>query len=78
MKPGTQMPLWTIGAPVLAMAILAARLALQEGIGFNLGGGFHHAFSGHGEGFCAINDIAVAIHAAVFANDRVALSGAAN
>jgi acetoin utilization deacetylase AcuC-like enzyme len=41
--------------------ILAARLALQEGIGFNLGGGFHHAFPAHGEGFCAINDIAVAI-----------------
>jgi acetoin utilization deacetylase AcuC-like enzyme len=41
--------------------ILAARLALQEGIGFNIGGGFHHAFPGHGEGFCAINDIAIAI-----------------
>ena len=41
--------------------ILAARLALESGIGFNVGGGFHHAFPGHGEGFCAINDIAVAI-----------------
>lgn len=41
--------------------ILAARLALAERIGFNIGGGFHHAFPGHGEGFCAINDIAVAI-----------------
>jgi acetoin utilization deacetylase AcuC-like enzyme len=41
--------------------ILAARLALQEGVGFNLGGGFHHAFPGHGEGFCAINDVAIAI-----------------
>ncbi len=40
---------------------LAARLALQDGVGFNIGGGFHHAFPGHGEGFCAINDIAVAI-----------------
>jgi acetoin utilization deacetylase AcuC-like enzyme len=40
---------------------LAARLALESGIGFNIGGGFHHAFPGHGEGFCAINDIAVAI-----------------
>ena len=40
---------------------LAARLALQDGIGFNIGGGFHHAFSGHGEGFCAIHDVAVAI-----------------
>jgi len=42
-------------------SILAARDALHTGLGFNLGGGFHHAFPGHGEGFCAINDIAVAI-----------------
>ncbi|MGC4048760.1 MAG: histone deacetylase [Paludibaculum sp.] len=41
--------------------LLAARQALQHGIGFNIGGGFHHAFPGHGEGFCAINDMAVAI-----------------
>src|SRR5690242_13202972 len=34
--------------------ILAARMALDHGLGFNLGGGFHHAFPGHGEGFCAI------------------------
>jgi acetoin utilization deacetylase AcuC-like enzyme len=42
-------------------SILAARLAMQDGIGFNVGGGFHHAFPGHGEGFCAINDIAIAV-----------------
>ena len=42
-------------------SILAARLALKDGIGFNIGGGFHHAFPGHGEGFCAIHDVAVAI-----------------
>jgi acetoin utilization deacetylase AcuC-like enzyme len=41
--------------------ILAARLALESGVGFNAGGGFHHGFPGHGEGFCAINDMAVAI-----------------
>jgi acetoin utilization deacetylase AcuC-like enzyme len=40
---------------------LAARLALRDGLGFNVGGGFHHAFHGHGEGFCAVNDMAVAI-----------------
>lgn len=40
---------------------LAARLALRDGIGYNITGGFHHAFPDHGEGFCAINDIAVAI-----------------
>jgi acetoin utilization deacetylase AcuC-like enzyme len=42
-------------------SILAGRRALQDGVGVNLGGGFHHAFPDHGEGFCMINDIAVAI-----------------
>jgi acetoin utilization deacetylase AcuC-like enzyme len=41
--------------------ILAARLALRDRIGFNIGGGFHHAFPAHGEGFCAIHDFAIAI-----------------
>jgi acetoin utilization deacetylase AcuC-like enzyme len=43
--------------------ILGARNALVDRIGFNIGGGFHHAFPGHGEGFCAIHDVAVAIRA---------------
>jgi len=42
-------------------SILAAQLALRDGFGSNLGGGFHHAYPGHGEGFCAIHDVAVAI-----------------
>ncbi len=42
-------------------SIQAARLALDDGMGFNLGGGFHHAFADRGEGFCAIHDVAVAI-----------------
>ena len=42
-------------------SILAARCALKDGFGFNIGGGFHHAFPGHGEGFCMIHDVAVAI-----------------
>jgi acetoin utilization deacetylase AcuC-like enzyme len=41
--------------------ILAARLALETGFAFHVGGGFHHAFAAHGEGFCAINDVAIAI-----------------
>jgi acetoin utilization deacetylase AcuC-like enzyme len=41
--------------------ILAARQALRARVAVNLGGGFHHAFPDHGEGFCAVNDIAVAI-----------------
>lgn len=41
--------------------ISVCRLALKKGIGIHIGGGFHHAFSDHGEGFCLINDIAVGI-----------------
>jgi acetoin utilization deacetylase AcuC-like enzyme len=41
--------------------IAAAHAALRDGFGCNLGGGFHHAYPGHGEGFCAIHDVAVAI-----------------
>ncbi|SRR5579871_198885 len=40
---------------------LAARHALMDGGAMNVGGGFHHAFPDHGEGFCAIHDVAVAI-----------------
>jgi acetoin utilization deacetylase AcuC-like enzyme len=42
-------------------SILAAQQALADGIAVNIGGGFHHAFADHGEGFCMINDVAVAI-----------------
>jgi acetoin utilization deacetylase AcuC-like enzyme len=42
-------------------SILAADYALQNRVGFNIGGGFHHAFPDHGEGFCMIHDVAVAI-----------------
>lgn len=42
-------------------SILAAGHALKERVAFNLGGGFHHAFPDHGEGFCMIHDVAVAI-----------------
>jgi acetoin utilization deacetylase AcuC-like enzyme len=42
-------------------SILAARRAMDEGVAINIGGGFHHAFPDHGEGFCMIHDVAVAI-----------------
>jgi acetoin utilization deacetylase AcuC-like enzyme len=42
-------------------SILAAQHALNDGIAINIGGGFHHAFPDHGEGFCMIHDVAVAI-----------------
>lgn len=40
--------------------LLAARHALETGVGLHCGGGAHHAFRGHGEGYCALNDLAVA------------------
>jgi len=42
-------------------SILAADYALKDGVAINIGGGFHHAFPDHGEGFCMIHDVAVAI-----------------
>ncbi len=42
-------------------SILAAQHALKDRVAINIGGGFHHAFPDHGEGFCMIHDVAVAI-----------------
>jgi acetoin utilization deacetylase AcuC-like enzyme len=42
-------------------SILAAEHALKDGVAINIGGGFHHAFPDHGEGFCMIHDVAIAI-----------------
>jgi acetoin utilization deacetylase AcuC-like enzyme len=42
-------------------SILAAQRALIDGLSANIGGGFHHAYADHGEGFCVIHDVAVAI-----------------
>ena len=39
----------------------AAVAALAHGVAMNLAGGTHHAFPGHGEGFCVFNDVAVAV-----------------
>ncbi len=41
--------------------IAAAHCALSTGVGSNLAGGTHHAFADRGEGFCVLNDVAVAI-----------------
>lgn len=43
--------------------LAAARVALADGIASNLAGGTHHAFPDHGEGFCVLNDVAVAVRA---------------
>jgi len=42
-------------------SILAAQQSLNDGVSISIGGGFHHAFPDHGEGFCMIHDVAVAI-----------------
>jgi len=42
-------------------SILAGTFALEDGAAVNVGGGFHHAFPDHGEGFCVLNDVAIAI-----------------
>jgi acetoin utilization deacetylase AcuC-like enzyme len=41
--------------------IAAARRALADGVCVHLGGGFHHAYPDHAEGFCYLNDVAIAI-----------------
>lgn len=41
--------------------LLAIRSALDHGLGANLAGGTHHAFPDNGQGFCLLNDVAVAI-----------------
>ncbi len=43
---------------------LAAREALERGAVAHVGGGLHHAYAGHAEGFCYLNDLAVGVRAA--------------
>lgn len=43
--------------------IAAAQVALGEGYSSNLAGGTHHSFADRGEGFCVLNDVAIAIRA---------------
>ena len=47
-------------------SILAGNRALADGWAANIGGGFHHACPDHGEGFCVIHDVAVAIRSLQF------------
>lgn len=49
--------------------VTAARHAVKSGGAVHLGGGFHHAFADHGEGFCMFNDAALAIRLLI--NDRL-------
>lgn len=49
--------------------IQACKEALKSGVGIHIGGGFHHAYPDHGEGFCIVNDIAVGIKRCLKDND---------
>lgn len=63
--PGAVKPFHTILDDFLLKAggtLLAARKAIEGGMCANLGGGYHHAFPDQGRGFCAINDVAIAVH----------------
>jgi acetoin utilization deacetylase AcuC-like enzyme len=53
--------LWRRSRLASAGTLLAARAALEHGLAGNLAGGTHHAFADHGEGFCVLNDVAIAI-----------------
>jgi acetoin utilization deacetylase AcuC-like enzyme len=53
--------LWRRSRRAAGGTLLAARTALVNGLAGNLAGGTHHAFADHGEGFCVINDVAIAI-----------------
>jgi acetoin utilization deacetylase AcuC-like enzyme len=53
--------LWQRSLLASAGTLWAARNALKEGLAANLAGGTHHAFADHGEGFCVLNDVAIAI-----------------
>jgi acetoin utilization deacetylase AcuC-like enzyme len=43
--------------------IAACQAALEDGLSANLGGGTHHAYPDHGEGYCVFNDVAIAARA---------------
>ena len=42
--------------------LMAVKYALEHNLTvFNLGGGYHHAHTDRGEGFCLVNDVAIAV-----------------
>jgi acetoin utilization deacetylase AcuC-like enzyme len=53
--------LWQRSLLAASGTLTAARAALSDGLAANLAGGTHHAFADHGEGFCVLNDVALAL-----------------
>ena len=45
---------------IMGASIQCALYALKNGVSLNIAGGTHHAFSNRGEGFCMLNDFAIA------------------
>lgn len=68
LDPGEEKRLELPFSPAISLAhrlaasgtVLAARHALETGVGLHAGGGAHHAMRAWGEGYCAVNDLAVA------------------
>ncbi len=52
----------------VAGTVRSAEKAKKKGLGISIGGGYHHAFSDHGEGFCIFNDLAIAARYLVYNN----------
>lgn len=53
--------LWERARHAAGGTLNAARAALKDGMAANLAGGGHHAFADRGEGFCVLNDVAIAV-----------------
>jgi histone deacetylase 11 len=65
----SRIPAWILGWRVLRPmrratggTILACRLALEQGLSINPGGGYHHANGTRAHGFCVYADVPLAIH----------------
>lgn len=56
-------PLWRRSRLAVTGTLLAGEMALADGIAANLAGGTHHALPDAGEGFCVLNDVAIAVGA---------------
>jgi len=67
--------LWQRSRLASAGTLLAARAALGQGLAGNLAGGTHHAFADHGEGFCVLNDVAIAIRKLLFGPETTTVAG---
>ncbi|MEA3506528.1 MAG: histone deacetylase [Elusimicrobiota bacterium] len=61
-------------AIVCAGSVMTAESALENGAAVHLGGGFHHAYPDHGEGFCVFNDVAVAAAAVTSKGKKVLIA----